>query len=325
MTSPTLFEQPPLPFSPPVAQTVLRRSAVPALLFVVTMFTTTAVGMRYMHNFVAGQSPLGGDADVLPFVWMFHNLSSLTSGLPFSITLVGILLAHEFGHYFACRFSGVKATLPYLIPAPSLSGTFGAVIRLKSRVRTRAALIVIGAAGPVMGFVVALGTVTYGLMHSTYAAQPVMHRIQAPLLVALLQRALNDGQDLSLVVPHPVLVASWIGLLITALNLIPAGQLDGGHIVYAFSPRLHKVCSVIVIAGMFVLGILSWAGWLVWAGILMMPGMRHPKVQNEEQLGRGLMVLLPVCAVILIMCATYQPFQGYSVVDLFHKLPTRYR
>ena len=112
-----------------------------AVLFVATLSTTTVVGMRYMDNFLHGRFPIASDADIFPYRWVWANLSHVSIGLPFSLTLLAILLTHEFGHYFACRAHNIRATLPYLLPAPSLSGTAGAVIRLKSRVKTRAALL----------------------------------------------------------------------------------------------------------------------------------------------------------------------------------------
>ena len=167
------------------------------------MFSTTAVGMRYMHNFRLGNPPLGSDADILPFDWVIHHLRDLATGLPFSLTLVGILLAHEFGHYFACRRFSVRSTLPYLLPAPSLSGTFGAVIRLKSVVRSRAALIVIGASGPIAGFIVALATVTLGLSLSTYSPTPLIHNVQAPLTIIVLHLFISQSPAAHRLSPIP--------------------------------------------------------------------------------------------------------------------------
>ncbi len=203
---------------------------------------------------------------------MFLHLGLFYTGLPFSLTLIGILLAHEFGHYFACRSFGVNATLPYLLPAPSLSGSFGAVIRLKSRVRSRSALIVIGAMGPIAGFVVALATITLGLALSRYSPVDIVPRVQAPLIVSGLHQLLsalrgdlhNPAHSIFLLIPHPILTASWMGILITALNLIPAGQLDGGHILYAVSPTAHKFSSKVVVAALFILGFFYWSGWVLW-------------------------------------------------------------
>lgn len=334
MTTPTLLEQP-LPKAPRRPQTALHRIGLPVLFFVVTMLSTTAVGMRYMHNFRLGNPLLATDDDILPFEWVFHHLHLLATGLPFSLTLVGILLAHEFGHYFACRHFAVRSTLPYLLPAPSLSGTFGAVIRLKSAIRSRAALIVIGASGPIAGFIVAIATVTLGLSWSTYSAAPLFHKVQAPLTINVIHHIMQRiagvdsataaHQSLAFIVPHPVLIASWIGLLITALNLIPAGQLDGGHILYAISPGFHRWSSRIVIATLFVLGIFNWAGWILWGVILMMPAMRHPRVPDAFTMTKWQMALVPICFFILIFAGTFQPFDGYSLLHILKVLFAHYR
>jgi membrane-associated protease RseP (regulator of RpoE activity) len=284
--------------------------------------------MRYMYNFSLGRPPLTSDADILPFGWVFSHFAEFASGLPFSLTLIAILLAHEFGHYFACRSFGVRATLPYLLPAPSLSGSFGAVIRLKSRVRSRAALIVIGAMGPVAGFAVSLFTIALGLSLSHHSPTPVVHRVQAPLIIgvmhAFIGNAHGPAQSIYLLIPHPILVASWMGLLITALNLIPAGQLDGGHILYAISPIAHRWTHRLVIAGLLVLGVFSWAGWLLWAAILMTPGMRHPEVPDLGDTKRWHYALVPICLFILLFAGTYRPFEGFSLIDVARKLPHRY-
>lgn len=323
MSSPSLLTQPTSQL--PARESALQRLGVPFALFLITMFSTTAMGMRYMYNFHLGLGPLATDADVLPYTWVLHNLPSLRTGLPFSVTLIGILLAHEFGHYFACRACGVRSTLPYLLPAPSLSGTFGAIIRLNSRVPTRSALIVIGASGPIAGFLVAIVATALGLSWSSYAATPTIHHIQAPFAItgihSMLRAAAHGSLPaLPLVVPHPVLIASWIGMLITALNLIPAGQLDGGHILYAFSPRAHRIGSRLVTILMFVLGIVSWAGWIFWGIILLLPAMRHPTVQQPEGIEARHYVMGVICLGILLLAGTLEPFTGYSLIDILRDL-----
>ncbi len=327
MTSPSLTSQPlPRSAAPLASPAPPERVALPLVSFFVTLATTTAVGMRYMENFRTGRAPLATDADILPYAWVFHHLGDFASGLPFSLTLITILLAHEFGHYFACRRFHVRATLPYLLPAPSVSGSFGAIIRLKSRIPSRSALLFIAALGPIAGFVVAIAAVIVGLHASSYVAAPVIHRVQAPLLIALAHAfSRSAAQPLELLLPHPILSAAWIGILITALNLIPAGQLDGGHIVYAISPTLHRYTSRASTVILLVLGIVSWAGWILWALILLTPGMRHPKVSTERPVKSWHFALVPICAVILLLAATYQPFQGYSLWHILRQLPSRYR
>ena len=322
MTSPTLID-PAISRSSAARKATLPRLAVPLSLLLITLFTTTAVGMRYMYDFHLGVAPLSSDADVLPYRWAFANLRSLASGLPFSLTLIGILLTHEFGHYFACRYFGVSATLPYMLPAPSLSGTFGAVIRLRSRITSRTALIVIGASGPIAGFLVTVWTLILGLSLSTYTGQAQLPRVGVPLLVSLIRLLHLAGRPgvNYLATPHPILIASWMGLLITALNLIPAGQLDGGHIAYAISPGFHRWSSRFVVAALFALGAFQWAGWLLWGAVLMTPAMRHPRVSDRSPLNPIAKLLIPASLVIFLLCGTLQPFAGYSLLDILHELP----
>ena len=320
MTSPSLTSQPrPKAVPAPLTRSQKARAwLIPLGLFVVTLGSTTAVGMRYMYNFQAGRPPLSTDADVLPYAWVAHHLGQIAQGLPFSITLIGILLAHEFGHYFACRFYRVRSTLPYMLPAPSLSGTFGAVIRLKSRVPSRAALIVIGAAGPIAGFVVALFTGALGLTRSVFEVMPTLPAVQSPLLLHLF-RHVFAMPSLVLLLPHPILSATWIGLLITALNLVPAGQLDGGHIVYALSPDAHRIVSRGSTVGLLLLGVFFWVGWLFWGAVLLLPSMRHPRIVGGPPLKLWQIALMPICLLLLLLAGTYRPFPGYSLLDILHR------
>jgi membrane-associated protease RseP (regulator of RpoE activity) len=311
----------------PLPPITLRETVVPILFFCATLVSTTAVGVRYMYNFHLGRNPLTSDLDLMPYQWVWQNRQLWASGFPFSITLIAILLAHEFGHYIACRVFGIRATLPYLMPAPSLSGSFGAIIRLKARVKTRAALIVIGASGPIAGFCVAIVTVALGLHYSTIpqaAMDSVIRPIQVPLLIRLcygfMPHAASAGDALQPLIPHPILSASWMGLLITALNLIPAGQLDGGHIVYAVSRRAHRISTYLVVAALAVLGIVGWVGWLLWSVVLLTPAMRHPKVTSDERLHLGHLILVPICLVLLLVSGTPLPFTGYSLIEILRQI-----
>jgi membrane-associated protease RseP (regulator of RpoE activity) len=330
MTSPTLLSQPAHPTSQTARPVPSRMSSygIPLVLLLVTLFSTTAVGMRYMHNFQLGRGPIMDDSDMLPYAWVIRNLSHFAMGLPFSLALIGILLAHEFGHYFACRAYSVECTLPYMLPAPTLSGTFGAVIRLRSRVRSRAALLVIGASGPISGFIVVLFTTVLGLRLSTYGDSTLLRNVQTPLIMTALDHLLRmlhliDGPPAALLVPHPILTASWIGLLITSLNLVPAGQLDGGHIVYAVSPSLHQVTSRIVTVVLTALGVLYWIGWVLWGIVLLTPSMRHPAIKDHTPLTRWQWAMALACGLILAVGGTYAPFQGFGMMDVLSKLPGR--
>jgi len=281
--------------------------------------------MRYMFNFHRGMFPLASDADIFPYDWVYSNMRHFAEGLPFSATLLGILLIHEFGHYFACRAYGVRATLPYLLPAPSLSGTAGAVIRLRSRVKTRAALLAIGAFGPISGFVAALIMACIGIHLSLpVPAEPVkLVNFSPPLIMRLLEHVLHPAglsYQPAHVLWHPVFVAAWIAILITSLNLIPAGQLDGGHILYAVSPRLHRIVTPITMVVLVILGITSWLGWLLWTALLLLPGMRHPKVQDPVDPQFPLLIVAPICFVLLALCVSAQPFSNASLMHLASRL-----
>jgi len=308
-----------------------RRLVLQFGLAVLTFFSTTVIGMRYMYNFRLGLPPLVTDADIFPYKWILQNLSHFSDGLPFSCTLLGILLCHEFGHFIFCQRHKVKATLPYLLPAPTLSGTAGAVIRLRSRIRSRKALLHIGASGPIFGFIVALPCALLGLWLSIPiapgAAGELDHfRVNSPLIIILLRNIVHffkpSTPELLQMVPHPILVAAWVGVFITSLNLLPAGQLDGGHVIYSVSPKLHKTCTNIVILLAIVAGAGFWIGWLLWAVLLMLPGMRHPQVKpgegEDSGMSTGHLGLVFTCGALFLLTVMVQPFNGTSLIELFH-------
>ncbi len=143
-------------------------------------------------------------------------------------------------------------------------------------------------------------------------------------LILAVHALLHPHSPLAFIIPHPILTASWIGILITALNLIPAGQLDGGHLIYSISPRAHALCTKIVVATLFLLGIFSWAGWLLWGVVLLLPAMRHPRIPPSAPLTRAHLALIPICAAIFALCFTWKPFNGYSLIDGLHILHAHY-
>jgi membrane-associated protease RseP (regulator of RpoE activity) len=210
-------------------------------------------------------------------------------GLPFALTLMTILLGHEFSHYFAARRHNTKATLPYFIPAPpliSIIGTFGAFIKMKSPIVTRKALIDIGASGPVIGFIISVIVSIIGLSLSKVVAiretEGIINLGDSLLFSFLSNIILNyqpGSQDILL---HPIAFAGWIGLFVTSLNLIPVGQLDGGHIAYGLLGEKHVYLSKLLVFVMVPLGLLLWAGWTVWAILLLILGLRHPPLLYWE-------------------------------------------
>jgi membrane-associated protease RseP (regulator of RpoE activity) len=224
----------------------------PLILFLITLMTTTAISA--LHNGV----------NLLVEPWQIYQ------GLPFSLTLLAILGTHEFGHYLMARHHGVAVTLPYFIPAPSFIGTFGAFIRIKSVVPDRKALFDIGVAGPLAGFAVAVPAIVVGLVLSDTRPAADLSGIglgSSLLFNGMVQAILGVAPDAYDVILHPVAFAGWIGLFVTALNLIPAGQLDGGHIVYAVWGRWHRLVTLLCIVALLTLG-WFWPGWWVWAFVV---------------------------------------------------------
>ncbi|MBI5888049.1 MAG: site-2 protease family protein [Deltaproteobacteria bacterium] len=277
------------------------KKLLPAVLFAATVITTVIAGALYTG------------ADILT------NPYDITRGIPFSAALLVILGTHEMGHYIASRRHGVATTLPVFIPGPPLPpmiGTFGAVIKLKSPIMTRDALVDIGAAGPLAGFAVALAATVIGLEYSTIIPAPHMEDTLAlgnSLIFRLLTYAVvgpvPEGKEVML---HPVAFAGWIGFFVTAMNLLPIGQLDGGHIVYAIVGRRHKIFSIAMVGVLVILGILAWPGWLVWALLITIVGMWHPPVQDRQTpMDRRRKV---ICALsLLAFILTFMPTPFYII------------
>ena len=292
---------------------------LPICLLVVSIFTTASTGALLMQNFRLGQPPLVNDGDLFPLHWIWQHPAALASGWSFSLALLGILLAHEAGHYFFCRHHGIRVSWPYVLPAPTLSGTAGAVIRIRSRIPSRRALIEVGIAGPIAGYLVALPTTILGILLSRPAgpeAAPALVQFHWPLTITLLGRLLAVPAMYTQI-PHPILIASWVGLFVTSLNLIPAGQLDGGHILYAISPRWHRRMTFVVPVVLLVMGLTLWTGWVLWGVILLLPAMRHPHVPYFPLMPYRHRWLCVVALAILLLTLLPAPFVGTSVLDLF--------
>jgi membrane-associated protease RseP (regulator of RpoE activity) len=270
-----------------------------AILFLATVITTTAVGaIMQNHN-------------------PFTSFRGFAAGLPFSMTLLCILGVHEFGHYFLARRWYIDVTLPYFIPAPFLPiGTFGAVISMKSSIPSRKALVDVGVSGPVAGFLVALAASYIGLRMSTVqAVSPEktgeMFMLGESLVFKsmswLVFGSLPENTDVFL---HPVAFAGWIGLFVTALNLIPLGQLDGGHILFALSPRVHELFRRIRIPVLLLMGMAFWDGWYVWAVLSLFFGRHHPYPSvMESSIGPVRTTLAVVAMVIFVLCITPTPIK----------------
>jgi membrane-associated protease RseP (regulator of RpoE activity) len=247
-------------------ETLLPKRRVPVLhllLFFATLVTTCMAGA-----FQQGANP-------------FTNPVTLLSGLPFAATLMAILLFHEMGHYLLARVHGVRASLPYFIPGPPFFvGTFGAFIRMKSPPANRRALFDVGAAGPWAGVILAIPAVILGLsLSEVRPLSPTEGGIilgDSLLFSALTYLVLGVSADDVSIILHPVALAGWFGLFVTFLNLLPVGQLDGGHVTYSLFGRTHRWISRVALVAILLLGFQGWQGWFVWAVLLSLLGIDHP-------------------------------------------------
>jgi membrane-associated protease RseP (regulator of RpoE activity) len=297
-----------------------RRYWVHVLLFAATIFTTLCVGARLQDNFLHNAAPFSNDLDLWPWSWIFEDWHRLVMGIPFCACLLGILTAHEFGHYFFCVRRGVYATLPFFIPAPTLIGTMGAFIRIRSPIRSRADLFDIGIAGPIAGFLVAMPVLIFALLHSKTLAPGIDAQglpLGFPLIFKLTHwflAAAGSPTLARLTIPqlclHPTAMAAWVGMFATSLNLLPGGQLDGGHIIFALAPGLHRRVSMLAILVLLPMAWFLWAGWLLWALVLRLTGSRHPDVPLYPPLDRKRWVLGAFALLMLILTLTPTPFPG---------------
>lgn len=302
-----------------------------AILLLATIFTTLVVGARMQSNFQNNQPAFALSDDDLPFFpmhWAFAEASRLLLGLPFASTLMLILLAHEMGHYLCCRYYGVDATLPFFIPAPTLIGTLGAFIRIRSPIRSRAALFDIGIAGPIAGFVVATAVLLFSLPHSKLLSAATANsdiQLGYPLIFRLAWAAfplshIHGASRLQDVYFHPTAIAAWVGMFATALNLLPGGQLDGGHIVFSIAPRAHKLISRLTILALIPMALYFWAGWIIWAILLRISGMRHPMVAEWPEVTGGRRWLAGLALLMLVLTLAPAPFAHSSLLEVLREL-----
>lgn len=279
--------------------------AIAAMLFLLTLISTLAVGAQYATSYASGRTP---DVNEL-----FSNYSALLAhpqlllaGVPFAFTLIGILLAHELGHFFACRYYGISASYPYFLPAPTLIGTLGAFIRIRSPIYNRKALFDVGLAGPVVGFLFAVPALAIAVFYSRVVPFSEAHAsivFGQPLVMRLLVAILRPGVVPGDLLLHPVGRAAWVGLFATALNLLPGGQLDGGHILYSVAAKYHKRITMGVALLLIPLGYFFWGGWILWSVLLLAIGFRHPPLLNRwEQLDRPRLLWAAFAVLIFVLC-----------------------
>jgi membrane-associated protease RseP (regulator of RpoE activity) len=259
------------------------------LLFALTFLTTTTLSpVMVLASWVNAVTPLDPflTPGVVAAVW--RNPQLLKIGLAFSIPALIILLCHEMGHYIACRIYGIPCTPPFFLPVPVNFGTFGAFIRIKAPIHGKRQLFDVGVAGPIAGFVALIPFLLYGMAHSHPLPVSAGGRgmsllmpgrcLAMELAMRLFHGPLAAGEVLNL---HPTALAAWLGLFATSLNLLPLGQLDGGHILYAATGRLQRRLALPL---WIVLGLLGyfWPGWLLWCVIVLVIGLYHPPVYDES-------------------------------------------
>jgi Zn-dependent protease len=298
------------------------------LLFVLTVLSTCFVGLGWSASYLffeSGADPVTVAGRALSDPRVFP-LSAL-----YAAVLMTILVGHELGHYLTCRRYGIAATLPYFIPAPTLIGTLGAFIRIKSPINFKRQLFDIGANGPLVGFFLALPALVVGLAFSrvtTYVPAGDSIFFGEPILFKLLS-AFFFGRtpEGSALVLHPVGFAGWVGILVTSFNLIPFGQLDGGHIAYALLGRKARFVSKSVVVILVVMGVFFWVGWFLWAAVILFfefkskLRLRHPPVLDEDMpLDPKRRFLGVLIVVIFILSFIPDPVKGFDLLSLFKGL-----
>jgi membrane-associated protease RseP (regulator of RpoE activity) len=288
------------------------------LLLLLTIGTTTLVGIDFYFGFLAEFAQ--PTITLVPSDLLRPEI--FLTGFWYSGTILAILGCHELGHYFACRYYDVDASLPFFLPAPLLTGTLGAFIRIREPIPSKRMLFDIGIAGPIAGFVVAVPALVIGLLMSTVARLPSEfsgYSLGEPLLfqgaATLIWGTPPDGYSLNL---HPMAFAAWFGLLATALNLFPIGQLDGGHISYAVLGRRSSQVTLATIGAAVVLTYFSMS-WMVWtivmAVMLFLFGRHHPRTFDEDiPLDRGRVALAVFALAMFILCFTPAPIEPLDLI-----------
>lgn len=289
------------------------------LLFVITAASTFYVGISWSINYKYAEAISQNPQFSLNLETLL-NPQIIFLSLIYSVALLGILLSHEFGHFLTCRYYGIHATLPFFIPAPTLIGTMGAFIKIKSPITRKQQLFDIGVAGPLTGFILSVPILFYGLSLSKVV--PSIPRESSiifgePLLLKIMGSFIFKGAPSDFdVILHPIAFAAWVGVLVTALNLFPIGQLDGGHIFYALLGPRSKDYSRYILIAFIAMGIFFWVGWFIWALLISILGLKHPRIIDEriplspQRKFIGILIL-----VIFILSFIPDPIKGYNLFD----------
>ncbi len=280
------------------------------LLFLLTLVTTTIFGFALAKSFAAGQ-PLSENFIAEGYLRFLRGDLGIWAGCAYSIPLLLILLAHEFGHYVTCRRWGVNATLPYFGPSPTLLGTVGAFIWIRSPIYNRKSLFDIGVWGPIAGFIVLVPFLVAGICLSRVARGVAAHgpfAFGTPVLFRMIEWLRFPGIAAGDISVHPMAMAAWAGLLATAINLLPVGQLDGGHILYAvLGERGHRIASALLVGVLALFGFFYWPWW-IWA-VAMFFFRRHPLIYDQEPLGKARVIIGGVALLLLIVSISIVPVE----------------
>ena len=321
------YPPPPVEVVPPPQPVLKTRLRTHVVLFVVTVISTILAGGG-LYTLIGGvllsflAAPFAGlQQFLLSLLTLFRVLLNpqlwLVNGLLFAGGLLSILLAHEFGHYFTAKRYGVPATLPYFIPFPiSPFGTLGAVIRMSPRIPNRRALFDIAAAGPLAGLVLAIPFTYIGILFSRFIPKEAVGSgvitLSEPLLFqGLSWLAHGTVPETVDVILHPLAFAGWAGMFVTALNLLPIGQLDGGHVVHSLFGMRSRQVAFAMFGGLAIYSLVEWTGrWVVLLMLLLFIGIQHPRGQDDGRpLGRGRFYIGILLAIVFITCFTLDPLQ----------------
>jgi membrane-associated protease RseP (regulator of RpoE activity) len=307
------FDAPPPPYPAPLPRPSKKSFLLACALFVLTLCTCLVAGTHFAAAYAHNQA-VSWDDFVSAFTLTYRHPLALAAGLPFALTLLTILLAHELGHFFACRHHHIRSSYPFFIPFPTLIGTLGAFILIRSPIRTNRALFDVGASGPLVGFLVAVPALIYGILHAKFVpglAIPADDKfvLGAPLLLQLLAPLLRHGANAGNLLLHPVGRAAWVGLFATSLNLLPAAQLDGGHILRSLSQRAHHFSSFLLPLFLIFLGYRFWPGWYLWGALLLgIRFLRMLPIYNPQPLDASRRVAALLALLVFILSFMPTPF-----------------
>ena len=302
-----------------------------ALLLLLTCFTTLVMGARMQYNFNHNQPALSFADERLsyfPASWLFKDPACFLVVCLLRLPFCCFLWPTKWVTTCAAAVMGFTRRFPFFIPMPTMIGTMGAVILIRSKIRSRTALFDVGIAGPIAGFIVGLAVLVVSLAWSKPMTGLPEYEIRYPLIFSMVQHFLawmHPGSaiaalPLNRVFLHPAAIAAWVGMFATSLNLLPGGQLDGGHIVYAISPRAHRMISGLTILVLLPMAYYFWVGWWLWAILLQVSSLRHPQVAEWPRVSGARAWLAGLALLMLVLTLVPAPFAHASTPEFGHGL-----